>query len=199
MLDDSPLQVPTPTGLYVPQNYDRLFRGPVSLRTALSSSINIPAVRTLLMVGLEPFRERLQDLGFDSLTEDAEFYGPSLSLGSADITLWELTNAYRTLARGGRWSPPRLRQDGLHQVGACGGGTAPPDAAGFGQRIEGLAARIDEITPRIDATAAAQERVLADIAVNELEVQKRRLADYATQAQFALAALQDDAAGGDTQ
>ena len=80
-----------------------------------------------------------------------------------------------------------------------GGGTAPPDAAGFGQRIEGLAARIDEITPRIDATAAAQERVLADIAVNELEVQKRRLADYATQAQFALAALQDDAAGGDTQ
>jgi hypothetical protein len=80
-----------------------------------------------------------------------------------------------------------------------GGATAPPDAAGFGQRIEGLAARIDEITPRIDATAAEQERVLADIAVNELEVQKRRLADYATQAQFALAALQDDAAGGDTQ
>jgi tetratricopeptide (TPR) repeat protein len=79
-----------------------------------------------------------------------------------------------------------------------GGGTAPRDAAGFGQRVAGLAARIDEITPRIDATAAAQERVLASIAVNELEVQKRRLANYATQAQFALASLYDRAAAGGT-
>jgi hypothetical protein len=80
-----------------------------------------------------------------------------------------------------------------------GGATAPGDAAGFGQRNAGLAARIDEITPRIDATAAAQERVLAAIAVNELEAQKRRLANYATQAQFALAALYDGAAAGGTQ
>jgi hypothetical protein len=79
-----------------------------------------------------------------------------------------------------------------------GGATAPGDAAGFGQRNAGLAARIDEITPRIDATAAAQERVLAAIAVNELEAQKRRLANYATQAQFALAALYDGAAAGGT-
>jgi len=80
-----------------------------------------------------------------------------------------------------------------------GGGTAPRDAAGFGQRVAGLASRIDEITPRIDATAAAQERLLAGIAVNELELQKRRLANYATQAQFALASLYDGAAAGDTQ
>ena len=79
------------------------------------------------------------------------------------------------------------------------GGTAPRDAAGFDQRVAALAARIDEITPRIDATAAAQERVLAGIAVNELEVQKRRLANYATQAQFALASLYDGAAAGGTQ
>ena len=80
-----------------------------------------------------------------------------------------------------------------------GGATAPGDLAGFDQRVAGLAVRIDEITPRIDATAAAQERVLADIAVNELEAQKRRLANYATQAQFALAALYDSAAAGGTQ
>jgi hypothetical protein len=79
-----------------------------------------------------------------------------------------------------------------------GGGTAPRDAAGFGQRVAGLAARIDEITPRIDATAAAQERVLASIAVNELEAQKRRLANYASQAQFALASLYGGAAAGGT-
>ena len=89
----------------------------------------------------------------------------------------------------------RLRLDLLQG----GDGTAPRDAAGFGQRVAGLAARIDEITPRIDATAGAQERVLAGIAVNELEAQKRRLANYATQAQFALASLYDSASAGGTQ
>jgi hypothetical protein len=62
--------------------------------------------------------------------------------------------------------------------------------------VDGLAARVDEIGPRIDAARAAQERVLAAIAVNELEAQKRRLASYATQAQFALAALYDGASAG---
>jgi hypothetical protein len=89
----------------------------------------------------------------------------------------------------------RLRLDLLQ----AGGATAPRDPTGFGQRVAGLAARIDEITPRIDATAAAQERVLAGIAVNELEAQKRRLANYATQAQFALASLYDGAAAGGTR
>jgi penicillin-binding protein 1C len=111
LLDDSPLQVPTVTGLYVPQNYDHFFRGPVSVRTALSASINIPAVRTLLLVGLQPFMDRLRRLGFESLTEEADYYGYSLALGSADITLSELANAYRTLANGGLWSELKLRLD----------------------------------------------------------------------------------------
>ncbi|MCU0579276.1 MAG: penicillin-binding protein 1C [Desulfobacterota bacterium] len=109
LLEDSPLQVPTATGLYVPQNYDRLFRGAVTMRTALSASINIPAVRTLLLIGPGPFLDRLKDLGFASLAEDADFYGCALALGSADVTLWELANAYRTLANQGRWSPLKLR------------------------------------------------------------------------------------------
>jgi penicillin-binding protein 1C len=111
LLDDSPLQVPTITGLYVPQNYDHFFRGPVSVRTALSASINIPAVRTLLLVGLQPFVDRLKQLGFDSLTEEADYYGYSLALGSADITLRELANAYRTLANEGQGSELKLRLD----------------------------------------------------------------------------------------
>ncbi len=59
ILDDSPLQIMTPTGLYVPRNYDAMFRGPVSARTALSSSMNIPAVRALVLVGVGAFVERL--------------------------------------------------------------------------------------------------------------------------------------------
>src|SRR5258706_727701 len=55
ILDDSPLAVTTPTGLYVPQNYDHDFKGLVSLRQALASSLNVPAVRTLTLLGYEPF------------------------------------------------------------------------------------------------------------------------------------------------
>lgn len=111
ILEDSPLHVTTPTGLYVPQNYDNIFRGPVSARTALSASMNIPAVRTLLLVGLNPFVERLKKLGFESLTEEAEYYGYSIALGSADITLYELVNAYRTFADNGKWTGLKLKPD----------------------------------------------------------------------------------------
>jgi hypothetical protein len=65
--------------------------------------------------------------------------------------------------------------------------------------VSELDGRIARLKPRIDAAAAAQERLLADIAVRELEAQKARLASYATQAQFALAALYDGAAAEGAQ
>lgn len=108
ILDDSPVQLDTASGLYVPQNYDRGFKGPVSARTALAGSLNIPAIRTLLLVGTDPFRDRLWDTGYRGLTEDGQYYGFSLALGSAEVTLLEQAAAYRSLARGGRWSPLRL-------------------------------------------------------------------------------------------
>ena len=110
LIDDSPVNLITPSGLYVPQNYDRDFKGLVSLRTALASSLNVPAVRTLMLVGADAFAGRLKILGFDDVTGDGDFYGYSLALGSAEVSLWQLTNAYRTLANGGRWSPLRLRR-----------------------------------------------------------------------------------------
>jgi len=76
------------------------------------------------------------------------------------------------------------------------GQSASRDTAAFAGRVAGLGTRIEELLPRLDATAAAQEKVLADIAVGELEAQKKRLANYAMQAQFALASLYDAAAGG---
>ncbi|NPV04965.1 MAG: penicillin-binding protein 1C [Syntrophaceae bacterium] len=109
ILEDSPLQIPAEGGLYVPENYDREFLGPVSLRTALSASLNIPAVRTLMLVTPEAFVERLRALGMESLDREADYYGYSLALGSADVTLYELVTAYRTLANGGRWG--RLKID----------------------------------------------------------------------------------------
>lgn len=107
LLDDSPLEIFVGRGLFRPSNYDNRFLGPVPARVALASSINVPAVRLLELVGEEPFVSRLTSFGFGSL-KDAEFYGPSLALGSADVTLWELVSAYRALARGGLYGPLSL-------------------------------------------------------------------------------------------
>ncbi|HVN41967.1 MAG TPA: hypothetical protein VMT50_04230 [Steroidobacteraceae bacterium] len=76
------------------------------------------------------------------------------------------------------------------------GETSRHDTAGLAERVGALAGRIDELAPRLDAALAAQERLLESSAVTELQMQKRRLANYAAQAQFALAALYDAAAGG---
>jgi penicillin-binding protein 1C len=103
LLDDSPAQIPTASGLYIPQNYDRSFKGWVSLRTALGSSLNVPAVRTLVMVSPTAFQRQLQAVGLN-LKQHGEHYGYSLALGSAEVSLLQLSNSYRTLANGGRMS-----------------------------------------------------------------------------------------------
>ena len=101
VLDDSPVNLATASGLYIPQNYDHDFKGPISVRTALASSLNVPAVRTLVMVAPERFHQRLRSLGFSTLRESGDYYGYSLALGSAEVTLADLTNAYRALANHG--------------------------------------------------------------------------------------------------
>jgi penicillin-binding protein 1C len=93
----------------VPRDYDRSFKGPVSVRTALAGSLNVPAVRTLLLDGVEEFRDRLWDMGYRGLTEGGEYYGYSLALGSAEVTLLQQAAAYRALADSGRYRPLRLR------------------------------------------------------------------------------------------
>ncbi|MET1112574.1 MAG: penicillin-binding protein 1C [Allosphingosinicella sp.] len=109
ILDDSPVQLDTASGLYVPRDYDRSFKGPVSVRTALAGSLNVPAVRALLLDGVEEFRDRLWDMGYRGLTEGGEYYGYSLALGSAEVTLLQQAAAYRALADGGRYRPLRIR------------------------------------------------------------------------------------------
>ncbi len=111
ILDDSPVQLDTASGLYVPRNYDNSFLGPVSVRRALANSLNVPAVRALVLDGVQSFRDRLWDLGYADLSGDGDYYGFSLALGSAEVTLFQQANAYRTLANLGRWSPARLRAD----------------------------------------------------------------------------------------
>ena len=107
LLDDSGTQIQTSGGLYIPQNYDHHFKGWVSVRTALGASLNVPAVRTLVMVSPNAFHNQLTALGLP-LKETGDYYGYSLALGSAEVSLLQLTNAYRTLANSGRFSQTRF-------------------------------------------------------------------------------------------
>lgn len=111
ILPDIPLSFPTPEGDYSPQNYDRRFRGPVRMRTALANSLNVPAVHLLSQIGVENLLSALHQLGFESLEKSAEYYGLGLTLGNGEVTLLELAGAYATLARGGVYRPLALVAD----------------------------------------------------------------------------------------
>jgi len=104
LLHDSPADLDGGDGAFMPRNYDRRYRGWVSARTALAASLNVPAVRAATLVGTEALFDRLDALGL-ALGETAGFHGLALALGSADVTLLHLTNAYRSLAQRGEWSP----------------------------------------------------------------------------------------------
>jgi len=92
---------------YAPRNYSERFSGPVSLRTALASSLNVPAVRTQIdeNVGLTPTVAMAERLGITTLTDPSRI-GPALALGSNEVRLLELTSAYGVFANEGRAVAP---------------------------------------------------------------------------------------------
>ncbi len=94
-------------GVYAPVNYDERFRGPVSVRTALANSLNVPAVLALDSVGVSQLLQTLNDVGITSLggPDNPNSYGLSLTLGAGEVYLLEWTNAFATIANGGQWRP----------------------------------------------------------------------------------------------
>jgi len=112
ILADIPTPFRTPQGLDLPENYDRTYRGPVTLRTALACSLNVPALRELnALGGPQPLHAFLRRLGITTLEDDPTPYGIGLTLGNAPVRLLELTQAYATLARNGLSTPPILFQN----------------------------------------------------------------------------------------
>lgn len=97
--------------VYVPLNFNNQYNGPVLMRTALASSLNIPAVYLLYRLGVDNFMDTLYQLGFDSLQGERGRTGLSLALGSGEVTLLELTRAFSVFSRGG--SLPELTWDAM--------------------------------------------------------------------------------------
>jgi penicillin-binding protein 1C len=109
MVADVRTSFPAAGGFYRPENYNRRCYGPVRYRTALASSLNIPAVKVLLAAGGPvALHERLRECGLTSLNRPAEIYGLGLTLGNCEARLLEMTNAYASLARLGEFRPWRV-------------------------------------------------------------------------------------------
>ncbi len=97
LLKDSPITVKARGMNWKPQNYDRGFRGPVTVRTALEQSLNIPTVRLALQVGLSRIIDLAQDMGLEGNFEPV----PALALGAFEATPYQMAVTYATFANGG--------------------------------------------------------------------------------------------------
>jgi len=99
-------------------NYDRYHNGPVTIHKALATSLNVPAVRVLNAIGgAAPLQKVLQDFGISTLKETPLHYGLGLTLGSGEVTLLELTNAYASLARMGEYRPVTYLAGSQNNIG----------------------------------------------------------------------------------
>lgn len=118
LLLDEPVRFPIGRGrqrqTWTPENFDRTFRGPVTLRRALEESINVPTVRLIEQVGVDLVIDLAHRMGIDA--ELRREY--ALALGTSEVGLLELTAAYEPFANRGRWARPSAV---LKVVGPNGG------------------------------------------------------------------------------
>ncbi|MEX1064094.1 MAG: transglycosylase domain-containing protein [Candidatus Paceibacterota bacterium] len=107
----SATQTKDPSGLdcYNPQNYDGRFRGPVTMRQALSQSLNVPSVKTLYLAGIEGTIDLAHKMGITTLN-DRPRYGLSLVLGGGEVRLVDMVAAYGVLANDGIRTPQTFIQ-----------------------------------------------------------------------------------------
>jgi penicillin-binding protein 1B len=103
-IEDEPLEVKIGDRMWAPQNYDREFRGTVTVRQAIEQSLNVPTARVALEIGVDRVAGTARDLGIRSPLEEV----PSLALGTSEVTLLEITGAYAALAAAGTAHTPTL-------------------------------------------------------------------------------------------
>ncbi|MCR4940287.1 MAG: transglycosylase domain-containing protein [Treponemataceae bacterium] len=104
--------IPTDFGfeeLYIPQNFNNRFNGPVRMRTALASSLNVPAVYLLNRIGIKSYLSKLFQLDFQSLKQADP--GLGLALGNAEVSIYELASAFSVFPRDGIFISPSYNKE----------------------------------------------------------------------------------------
>ncbi len=97
--------VSSSSACYMPQDFDGLYRGPVSLRNALALSLNIPSIKLLYLAGLKDSLGTAKSMGITSLSDDPNQYGLTLVLGGGEVSLLDITSAYGVFANDGVRNP----------------------------------------------------------------------------------------------
>ncbi|HOJ63328.1 MAG TPA: penicillin-binding protein 1C [Spirochaetota bacterium] len=87
--------------VYIPKNFNNRFNGPVRLRVALASSLNVPAVQTVVKIGVKNFVAHLIDLDFESIKKSKKGYGSGIAVGNAEVSLFEIAKAFSIFVRNG--------------------------------------------------------------------------------------------------
>src|SRR5204863_57370 len=105
LLTDEPITYP---GGYAPLDYDKKFRGQVTVRNALANSLNIPAVEVMNKVGVNNGLDFARSLGLDDFNGDPSLCGLALILGCAEVPLVDMTNAYGAFANEGYQGNPTI-------------------------------------------------------------------------------------------
>lgn len=106
MITDLPVQYKTAEGYsYEPKNFSQSYQWEVTLRQALSQSINIPAIKLLELVGVESLLQLLKRIWITSLDKSADHYGLALTLGDGEVTLYELLQSYSIFAYDWKYCP----------------------------------------------------------------------------------------------
>jgi penicillin-binding protein 1B len=105
---DEPVVIPAAGGPWAPRNIDGQFHGPVTIRRAIEQSLNVPAALVAREIGLAQVTRVARATGIDSPLAEV----PSLSLGTSEVTLLEMTSAFATIANGGVRVPPTTLVDG---------------------------------------------------------------------------------------
>ncbi len=108
--------VPVNFAGYEPENYDRKFRGNVTIESALANSLNVPAVKTLNDLGVKYFVSKLQQAGFRQINKNGNKLGLSTILGGCGVRLEELVGLFSSFASGGEYSPPVFVKEDTSQL-----------------------------------------------------------------------------------
>lgn len=117
IIPDIRTRIRSQSGDYIPVNHSRNFHGPITLRQALANSFNIPAARMIAEISVTKALEDMRKNGFSSLKHSAAYYGATLALGGADVSLYELARAYLTLSHNGVYREVRVIKSVVNNLG----------------------------------------------------------------------------------
>lgn len=171
----NPLPGSTASMCYMPENYDHVYRGPISLRNALAQSINVPAVKLLYLVGLDSAIDMAQRLGITTLVDKSR-YGLTLVLGGGEVSLLEMTSAYGVFANDGKRDP----YEGILKIENAQGQTVAEYAPHESQVIDPEIARkmSDVLSDNVARAPAFGENSFLKVDDREVAVKTGTTNDY---------------------